>query len=239
MGVDIEWETRRCRNLPTRIKGIYNSWHSSTNGQPPARATRRRLSGLYRSTGVLTENRTMTSTVRVEGRRRGRRWVGTIRARVVFRRRGRVLEVCGMRPSRWRAGRHRASLTLTGDEGDWVSQGNSYAADHRSHDVRAWSSLGSLTIEWIGNDEGEASFGARFDVGRPRAGRTYEGHDAADVSGDARGCGSDAQKGILRVERVALDRKGRVRRLVATYEHRCHADEPEAHRGRVTFRRGW
>lgn len=238
-GVDITWETRRCWNLPTRIKGIYNTWVTSTSGLRLARATRRRLSGVSRLTGVLSENRTMTSTARVTGRRRGKRWVGTIRARVVFRRRGRVLEVCGMRPSRWRADRHRASLTLTGDVGDWVSLGNSYAADHRSHDVRAWSSLGDLAIEWIANDDGEPSFGARFSVGRPRAGRTYKGHDAADVSGDARGCGSDVQTGALKVERVRLDRKGRVRLLVATYEQRCDAKYPKAHRGRVTFRRGW
>ena len=144
-----------------------------------------------------------------------------------------------MRRQRWRAGRHKASLTLSGDRGDWVSQGFSYQADHRSHNVRAGALPGYLNIEWVGNEEGEHSFGASFRIRRPRAGRTCTSHDAADVSGVARGCGSPDAVGTLKVERVRLDRKRRVRFLVATYEQRCHGDEPPAHRGRVTFRRGW
>lgn len=236
---EVDWETRRCRNLRTRIRGIYETWNGRTDQTRPRVATRRRISGVYRSGGPLSGDRTFTSTARVTGRRRGARWVGTVRGQVVFRRRGRVLEVCGMRTARWRAGRHRASLTLTGDPGDWVSQGHSYAADHRSHDVRAWSSPGSLTIEWVGTDDGEPSFAASVRIARPRAGRTYTSRDAADVSGVASACGTPDAVGTLKVERVRLDRKGRVRFLVATYEQRCYSDRPDAHRGRITFRRGW
>ncbi|MDQ3740823.1 MAG: hypothetical protein M3389_07750 [Actinomycetota bacterium] len=237
--VDIEWETRRCRNLPTPIRGVYSSWHTATGEGSPDRATRRRVSSVERLRFTLSGNRTMTVTSWVSGRRSGARWVGTIRGQAVFRRRGRVLEVCGMRRHRWRAGRHEASLTLTGDRGDWVSQGFSYEADHRSHNVRAGVQPGYVTIEWVGNEEGEHSFGASFRVRRPRAGRTYTSHDAVDVGGVARGCGSPDSVGTLKVERVRLDRKRRVRFLVATYEQRCHGDEPAAHRGRITFRRGW
>ncbi len=233
---DIEWRTRRCRNLETRIKGVYDHYYNRTGEGKPARATRRSLSGVYRTRGTLTRDRTYTATARVTGRRRGARWVGTIHAAVVFRRRGRVLERCGMRATRWRAGRHRASLTLSG--GGWVGQGNSYAADHRSHVVRAYVVHGRVNIEWGGDDEGEPSFHAST-VGSPRTGRTYRGHDAVDVGGDARGCGSDVQTGTLVVERSRLDRLGRVISLVATYEQRCNAEYDEAHRGRITFRRGW
>lgn len=231
----IEWQTRPCRHLRTQIKDRFRPWYSDTSGMSLRRAGPRSFTGVSRGGPGTVRGDTWRTTARVTGRRRGKLWVGTVSARVVFRRGGRVTEVCSMRRTRWRAGRHRASLTISGD--DWVAQGNTYAADHRSHDVRASVINGGLSIEWGGDGDGEPSFGASTIAGR--AGRTYEGRDVVDVSGDARACGSDVQTGTLTVESVRYDRKGWVVALVATYEQRCDAKYPAAHRGRITFRRGW
>jgi hypothetical protein len=226
--VRIAWTTRDCRRPRATYEGdteVYGFDRLTrtrfAHREPVIRGDRRRR--LLSFTTVTMRGRLVRG-----GRRVADRWVGTIRARTTIRRGGRVYDRCRLRTTRWRAGRHIATLRLESEPGDPVGGGRSSTASHRDSDVTEIASRPELLwVQFEGDDQSHWSAMLWLEDEPPRA----------EISGNGRSCAlSTASE--MRVRRARRDRRGRVRYIDATFVQWC-SENPAALRGRITFRRGY
>ena len=205
---------------------------------PFRHAGSRRLSErrtIYRS---YLEGRDYAMRLRFEGTRRDRHWRGTFTVRVRVLREGRLLGRCTTGRVRWSAGVHVARLAISSEPGDWVGAGREWFFSDRRAAVEAWVHEDhAVVVEWMRHDGTHWSIHLNAEPGEPlREGRTYRGDEVINTGGDGRGCGG--QTGTVSVRDIALDRRGRVRRLRAAFTQNCHSDEAGL-RGTLRFRRAY
>jgi hypothetical protein len=187
-------------------------------------------------------------------------WSGTFRARSTVRRRGSVIDRCGLSTT-WRAGLPQApqpspppaespppapapapepggwSAHFTSDPGDYIGQGRSWSFGPPTNDIHVTATRDQVGFRiggWVG--EFAAPPGQVLE-----AGRTYDGarrwpfNDDApglSITGEFRGC--DEISGTFTVNRVEFAGPGALRTFEVTFEQHCEHMAP-ALRGTWTF----
>ncbi|MFI7596357.1 hypothetical protein [Actinoplanes sp. NPDC049681] len=134
------------------------------------------------------------------------------------------------------------SFTMTGDPGDYISQGRDWSYDVARGDRLTVTSSSDRRVISVGisaanGDWWSADFSAP--AGQAIAPGTYAGATrypfngqgpGLDVSGDGRGC--NELTGTFVVDQVSFGPQGYVEDFDATFEQHCEGDDPAA-RGRV------
>jgi hypothetical protein len=231
----IPWSTRSCRRGPSTLAG------ESKPDEELLVSTSRRFAERLRVVVRDREDPTLVSTIRVDVRgtraRRAGRWTGTISARAVVRRDGRVFDRCRLDPLRWRAAAPAvASLRLEAAPGNYVGEDVPLAFDQASAQANAPQRTPEEFSLRFTNAETSWNVTLTPPVGGRglRPGR-YAG-EVLNVSGDGRGC--NGPSGEVVIERVRLDRHRHVRELAASFSQECPGDDVPL-RGRIVFRRGF
>jgi hypothetical protein len=221
--------------------------------QNMARTPRRFTLHADRDLGVTDGIRTLL-IAEVDARRvtpRGRPgseyWHGTLDVSVRFLDQddGSARDRCARPRLRWKARREgygRGRLTLTGDPGEYLTDGRSMAFDT----VAAFGDETGISVSEPGGGRGD-HWGVRFEPAegdRLRSGRTYTDADDGPHRLDPeiqvvgpdpfRRC--DYPTGEFTIDYVRYDRRGRLRALRARFEHWCRETPQTGLRGTVVFR---
>ena len=134
------------------------------------------------------------------------------------------------------------SFTMTGDPGDYISQGRDWsystgAGDRLTVNGSTDNRLVSVGIDGANGDWWHAEFqappGETLEPGTYTGATRYPFNDdtpGLNVSGDGRGC--NTLTGTFTVEEISFGPQGYVEDFEATYEQHCEGGQPAA-RGRV------
>ena len=155
-----------------------------------------------------------------------RRWEGTVRARIVVRRHGRVSERCAM-GARWRAmpegiGTGRFTAATEPREPDETPA--SFAYDATSATISALGTREVVHFDLEANDDRLISVIFRAPaLNRLRAGQRYEGHNLASGAASVSMSGTDlcAATGDFAITAMRFDRLRRLVHFAATFEATC------------------
>jgi hypothetical protein len=178
-------------------------------------------------------------TVSMQARRTSTyRWKGTFAARAVVRRKnGKLITRCRLPKMTWTTSTPEVSVTMTGDNGDYITGGRSYS----------YATPQDL-VPVTGNRRFLRAGIGPFDLEiEPPSGRTLEPDTFSttrypfnddggglNVSGDGRGCNTST--GTVTVESSRFDRRGDLVAMVVAFEQHCEGGT-DALRGRLIFRR--
>jgi len=222
----VQWREPRCRLGPMGLAwetDLLSPWDRSGGGRFSERV--RQVDASYPPYVVVVD-------IRVRGRRvSAGRWRGTFRVSARLLKRGETVRRC-RRELTWRAGLHKASLTVSGEPYEFITGGLQWSYSQLDSDVTAWVDKTWLQIEFDGDD----SVVWTVDLRPPRGFRERPRKPPpAGVSGDGRSCGYG---GSFKLTSLRLDRRGLPRALSARITQRCGADAP-ALTAELTFRRGW
>ena len=228
--VTIAW-TARCGQFGVR-------WKDATTVPGPFRSqSSLREAGRYR---VRSGRFTGSIAVRLRATKVSAfRWKGTFKASVVVRRRGKVIDRCRMGTTRWRATIPQIRLTVNSEPGDYIFQGGSasYASPQDALGVTGNKSAITVTLPKYSIDIRAPRRGSlrpgRY-TGAKRA-SFAEGAPGIDFSGDGRGCNQVA--GEFTIHSSSFDRRGEVRAINLSFDHRCERSDAPALRGALFFRR--
>jgi len=168
------------------------------------------------------------------------RWAGSFRMSAVVRRGGRVFDRCHSQTVRWAASIPQASVEMTGDPGEYVTTGGSYAFSTPAGAVF----VAQLNARTLSAAAGGFELVFRVPAGhRLRPGRyanatryPFDDHGATlDVLGHGRGC--NMVKGEFTILSSSFDRHANLTAIVLTFEHHCEGG-PRAIRGKLRYRAG-
>ena len=169
------------------------------------------------------------------------RWHGRFAIHVTVRRHGRVVDHCAIRSKRWVAKVQNVHLEVTGEPGDYVTQGQSYSLNsvddgfyvRNLHARDVFVTVGGFDV-WF-----RAPPHQKF-----VAGRTYtevvsyplnSNQAYFDLEGLGRGC--NQWGGQFTVTAAAADRHGILTSFAATFEEHCDGQTAPAVRGTFSLHR--
>jgi hypothetical protein len=159
-----------------------------------------------------------------------RRWQGTLRARIVVRRHGRLAERCAMRAT-WLAmpegiGTGRFEFTEARSEEDGGTETAAYASPAATVSAIGTREVVGFEVETPDDRRFDGTFRAPA-LNRLQAGQRYDadGSTPGAASGSVTGTGLCSASGDFTVTAIRFDRLRRLVQFAATFEGTCYSPD--------------